>query len=70
MSRAGDDTKVIILGDTSQIDNPTLDEGNCGLTAAWTDMRGYAAEIRFESNECVRSALAQEVIKRMKISKK
>lgn len=70
MSRAGDDTKVVILGDTSQIDNPTLDERNCGLTAAWTDMRGYAAEIRFENNECVRSALAQEVIKRMKISKK
>jgi PhoH-like ATPase len=31
ITRAGENAKIIIMGDLSQIDNPRLDSSNCGL---------------------------------------
>lgn len=65
ISRAGMGTKVVILGDSTQIDASTLDRWSCGLEIAWSKMRGIACEIEFEPEESVRSELAKAAIERM-----
>lgn len=68
VTRPCQNTKVIIAGDPSQVDNMTLDKRNNGLVYAKDCMKGspLCAIIRFEPDHCVRSPLAEEAIKRMK----
>ncbi len=67
ISRAGKGTKIIVAGDPDQIDAPRLDKINNGLVYAAEKMKGspLCAQITFEQEECVRSPLAIEAIKRL-----
>lgn len=66
-TRAGKGTKLIILGDPTQIDNPALDAYNTGITYAANAMKGspLCAQITFDDKHSVRSALASEALARM-----
>lgn len=68
VTRPCQNTKVIIAGDPSQVDNMSLDKRNNGLVYAKDCMKGspLCAIIRFEPDHCVRSPLAEGAIKRMK----
>ena len=68
VTRPCKNTKVIIAGDPSQVDNLSLDKRNNGLVYAKDCMKGspLCAIIRFEPDHCVRSPLAEEAIRRMK----
>jgi PhoH-like ATPase len=58
ISRAGEDTKVVLTGDPHQIDNPYLDSNSNGLTHVVERMRGQelAGHVTFTKSE--RSELA------------
>ena len=63
LTRAGEGTKIVICGDTNQIDNPKLDKKNNGLAFAIERMMDskLCAQVSFkEEGECVRSELAAE----------
>ena len=62
ITRAGKGTKIVIVGDIEQIDNPKLDKRNNGLSFASEKMRGseLCAQILLEDSECERSELSQE----------
>ncbi|MDD2972926.1 MAG: PhoH family protein [Lachnospiraceae bacterium] len=66
ITRAGKGTKVILLGDPNQIDNPLLDERTNGLSYAAEKMKNspYCYQITLSPEECERSALAMDAIKR------
>ena len=68
VSRAGYNSKVIVLGDPWQIDLPQLDKKTNGLVYAAEAMKGskYAAVLHLDSRYSVRSALAKEAIERMR----
>lgn len=67
ITRAGKGTKVILLGDPKQIDNPYLDERTNGLSYASEKMKGsnLCYQITLNANECERSRLALDAIERM-----
>lgn len=67
ITRAGKGTKVILLGDPKQIDNPYLDEKTNGLSYAAEHMKGspLCCQIALTAEECERSELALDAIKRM-----
>lgn len=67
ITRAGVGTKVVLLGDPDQIDNPILDKKNNGLVFASEKMKGseLCAQITFEKAETVRSPLATEAAERL-----
>lgn len=67
ITRAGKGTKVILLGDPHQIDNPLLDERTNGLSYASEKMKGsdLCYQITLTADECERSKLALEAIERM-----
>lgn len=67
ITRAGKGTKVILLGDPDQIDNPYLDERTNGLSYAAEKMKGspLCCQITLTASECERSELAMEAISRM-----
>lgn len=67
VSRCGIGSKVILVGDPEQIDNPHLDARTNGLSYASERMRGSSLcwQVTFNDDECVRSALALEAIQRM-----
>lgn len=67
ITRAGRGTKVILLGDPKQIDNPYLDEKTNGLSYASEHMKGspFCYQITLNADECERSDLAMDAIKRM-----
>lgn len=67
ISRVGIGSKVVLAGDPEQIDAPELDRRNNGLSYASEKMRGSksCAQVTFDPEECVRSELALEAIKRM-----
>ncbi len=67
ITRAGTGTKIVIAGDPDQVDNPTLDKRNNGLVYAEEKMKGspLCAIIKFSEQNCVRSQLAEDAIKRM-----
>ena len=68
VSRAGNGTKVILCGDSNQVDNPVLDKRNNGLVFAIERMKDskLCAQVTFDGEgECVRSALAAEATKRL-----
>lgn len=67
LSRAGQGTKIVMVGDVEQVDNPLLDKYTNGLTYAAHKMRGEGvAIINFEQSDIVRSRLARLAMERMK----
>ncbi|MFW6007880.1 MAG: PhoH family protein, partial [archaeon] len=68
ITRAGEGTKIIMVGDPEQIDNPFLDSRSNGLSYAAEMMKGseLCFQITANSEECVRSKLAMEGAKRLK----
>ena len=67
ITRAGRGTKIILLGDPQQIDHPLLDERTNGLSYASEKMKGspLCYQITLTAEECERSGLAMDAIKRM-----
>lgn len=67
ITRVGSGTKVILLGDPMQIDNPLLDERTNGLSYASDRMKGspLCFQITMKSEECERSDLAYDAASRM-----
>lgn len=67
VSRAGNGCKVVVVGDTQQIDNPYLDEHTSGLSYVKDKMKGKGvAIVSFGKQEIVRSYLARIATERMK----
>ena len=66
ITRAGHGTKIILLGDPQQIDRPFLDERTNGLSYAAKYMMNSPLcwQITLSAEECERSALAMDAIKR------
>ncbi len=60
LTRAGRGTKLILLGDPQQIDNPALDDKTNGLSYAGEKMKGSKLcwQISLHAGECERSELA------------
>ncbi|MCR5272732.1 MAG: PhoH family protein [Lachnospiraceae bacterium] len=67
ITRAGKDTKIILLGDPNQIDKPFLDEKTNGLSYAAKHMKGSPLcwQIVLSGEECERSNLAMDAISRL-----
>ncbi len=67
ITRVGEGTKVILLGDPKQIDHPLLDERTNGLSYASEKMKGspLCFQITMNNDECERSALAFDAANRM-----
>jgi PhoH-like ATPase len=67
ITRAGKGTKIILLGDPEQIDQPFLDIRTNGLCYASEKMKGspLCCQVTLEDEECERSSLAQEGAQRM-----
>lgn len=67
ITRAGIGTKIILLGDPKQIDNPLLDERTNGLSYAAEKMKGspLCYQVTMSADECERSALAMDAANRM-----
>ena len=67
ITRAGKGTKIILLGDPNQIDCPFLDERTNGLSYASEHMKGspYCYQITLTADECERSELAMDAVKRL-----
>ncbi|MGN0242397.1 MAG: PhoH family protein [Candidatus Weimeria sp.] len=68
VTRAGAGTKVVLLGDPSQIDNNILSSRNNGLVFASEMMKGspLCAQVTFSGEkECVRSPLAKDAAERL-----
>ncbi|MFZ5945990.1 MAG: PhoH family protein [Bacillota bacterium] len=62
ITRAGKGTKVVLLGDPTQVDHPYLDQRSNGLVYAAENMKGspLCYQITLEDHECERSPLALE----------
>jgi PhoH-like ATPase len=62
LTRAAEGCKIVIAGCVDQIDNPRLDKYNNGLSFAIERFKdsGFAAQVTFTDDECVRSPLAAE----------
>ncbi len=69
VTRAGEGSKIVLLGDPDQIDNPKLDRRNNGLVFASERMKGseLCAQVTFKDTETVRSKLSSEAAKRLTI---
>lgn len=67
ITRAGKGTKIILLGDPNQIDRSFLDEWTNGLSYAAEHMKGSSLcwQITLCAEECQRSQLAMDAVKRM-----
>lgn len=67
ITRAGEGTKIILLGDPAQIDRPLLDEKTNGLSYASQYMKGSPLcwQITLTAEECERSVLAMDALKRL-----
>jgi len=67
ITRAGRGTKIILLGDPGQIDRPYLDERTNGLSYAAKCMKGSPLcwQITLQADECERSVLAADAIRRL-----
>lgn len=67
ITRAGKNTKIILLGDPNQIDRPFLDERTNGLSYASEHMKGSPLcwQISLTAQECERSGLAMDAIERL-----
>lgn len=69
VSRIGEGSKIVLCGDLDQIDAPYLSRENNGLAFAANRMRGsdLCGQFTFGNEESVRSPLAYEAAKRMKL---
>lgn len=67
LTRSGQGTKVILLGDPAQIDNPLLDSQSNGLSYAGEKMMGSTLcfQVTMLPEECERSPLAAEAAMRL-----
>mgnify|MGYP000405841116 FL=1 len=67
ITRAGKGTKIVLLGDPNQIDRPFLDERTNGLSYASEYMKGspLCYQITMSTEECERSELAMDAIRRL-----
>lgn len=67
ITRAGKDTKLILLGDPDQIDRPFLDERTNGLSYAAEHMKGSPLcwQVTMTADECERSQLAMDAARRL-----
>ena len=67
ITRAGEGTKIILLGDPQQIDKPFLDERTNGLSYAAKHMMDSPLcwQITLSAEECERSVLAMDAIQRL-----
>ncbi len=67
ITRPGVGTKIILLGDPEQIDNPFLDSRSNGLSYASEKMRGskLCYQVTLQHDECERSPLAAEAALRL-----
>ncbi len=67
ITRAGKNTKIILIGDPEQIDHPFLDIRTNGLSFASERMKGspLCCQITLTDEECERSDLAYEAARRM-----
>lgn len=67
ITRAGQGTKIILLGDPQQIDKPFLDERTNGLSYAAKYMMDSPLcwQLTLSADECERSSLAMDAIKRL-----
>lgn len=67
ITRAGKDTKIVLIGDPNQIDKPFLDERTNGLSYAAKCMKGSPLcwQITLSAEECERSMLAIDAVKRL-----
>lgn len=67
ITRAGQGTKIILLGDPNQIDKPFLDERTNGLSYAAKHMidSPLCWQITLSAEECERSVLAMDAVKRL-----
>jgi PhoH-like ATPase len=59
ITRAGEGTKIVLTGDTEQIDSPYLDEVSNGLTYAVERLKELSITSHITLFECERSALAE-----------
>lgn len=59
ITRAGEGTKIVLTGDTEQIDSPYLDEISNGLTYAVERLKELGITSHVTLFECERSALAE-----------
>lgn len=68
ITRAGEGSKIVLIGDPNQIDNPRLDRRNNGLVYALERMKdSKLCEVTtFVESECTRSPLAKEASDRLK----
>lgn len=67
ITRAGFDSKIVLCGDTQQIDLSYLDRHSNGLTFAAERMKGSSlcAQVTFIDQESTRSDLASDAVRRM-----
>lgn len=62
VSRAGQGSKLILLGDTSQIDNPNLNKHLNGLSYAINKLKGHDNIACLQMSKSFRSRLAQQAV--------
>lgn len=67
ITRVGEGTKLILIGDPEQIDHPFLDSRSNGLCYASEKMKGskLCYQVTLKYDECERSPLALEAAKRL-----
>ena len=67
VTRIGERTKLVLLGDPAQIDSPFLNSRTNGLSWLSEKMKGsiYCNQLTMLPNECIRSKLAEDAINRL-----
>jgi PhoH-like ATPase len=65
ITRAGENTKVVLTGDIYQIDNPYIDSMSNGLSSAIINMRDSKLSAHVVLSKGVRSELAEEASKKL-----
>lgn len=67
ITRVGEESKIVLLGDPNQIDNPYLDRSSNGLVYAAERMKDSPLcwQLTFNERESTRSPLAREAIERL-----
>lgn len=67
ITRVGEGTKLVLIGDPEQIDHPFLDSRSNGLCYASEKMKGSSLcyQVTLKYDECERSPLAYEAAKRL-----
>jgi len=68
ITRCGEGTKIVLIGDPDQIDNCYVNSRSNGLSWAADRMKGskYCAQITMDAEDCMRSKLAEDAINRLK----